>query len=214
MSGVSDTILAPTLITSAVALFTIANPIGTLPVFLQITEKLDPRAQRRTGLLVGVAVIVVLLVALIAGTWVLQAFGIDIVAFKIAGNLLVATIGWAMLLDRQSPVTGTDGSSPVVVPLAMPLVAGPGAIALAITFAHSYRSVLDYVGGAAIVVVVGALVSVIYYFGPSIHKLLGPSGMSVLTRVFGLLLLAIAVQSILLALGEAFPAWAPVPASS
>ena len=187
MSGVSDTILAPTLITSAVALFTIATPIGTLPVFLQITEKLDPRAQRRTGLLVGVAVIVV---------------------------LLVATIGWAMLLDRQSPVAGTDGSSPVVVPLAMPLVAGPGAIALAITFAHSYRSVLDYVGGAAIVVVVGALVSVIYYFGPSIHKLLGPSGMSVLTRVFGLLLLAIAVQSILLALGEAFPAWAPVPASS
>ncbi len=204
----SDTILAPTLITSAVALFTIANPIGTLPIFLEITKEMTPQQQRRTGVLVGFAVIVVLAIALIAGTWVLQAFGIDIVAFKIAGNLLVAAIGWAMLLDKQSPVASNGSkASPVVVPLAIPLVAGPGAIALAITFAHAYTSVLDYVAGVAIIVAVGLLVSVIYYFAPFIHRLLGPAGMSVLTRVFGLLLLAIAVQSILTSLGSAFPGW-------
>ena len=205
---VNDPISAPTLITAAVALFTIANPIGTLPVFLEITKSMTPQQQRRTGMLVGFAVIVVLLISLIAGTFVLNAFGIDITAFKIAGNLLVAMIGWAMLLDRQSPVASNgSGGSPVVVPLAIPLVAGPGAIALAITFAHGYTSVLDYVAGSAVVIVVGLLVSVIYYFGPYVQKLLGPAGMSVLTRVFGLLLLAIAVQSILTALGHAFPEW-------
>jgi multiple antibiotic resistance protein len=204
---VSDTILAPTLVTSAVALFTIANPIGTLPVFLEVTKSMTPQKQRRTGVLVGFAVIAVLTIALVAGTWVLDAFGIDITAFKIAGNLLVAMIGWAMLLDRQSPVASNDDASPVVVPLAIPLVAGPGAIALAITFAHAYTGIVDYLWGIGIVVVVGLLVSLIYYFGPFIHKLLGPAGMSVLTRVFGLLLLAIAVQSILTSLGSAFPGW-------
>lgn len=203
----SDTILAPTLVTSAVALFTIANPIGTLPVFLEITKSMTPEKQRRTGALVGLAVIVVLVISLLAGTWVLNAFGIDITAFKIAGNLLVAMIGWAMLLDKQSPVASNGDASPVVVPLAIPLVAGPGAIALAITFAHGYTGLLDYVWGVGIIVVVGLLVSLIYYFGPSIHRLLGPAGMSVLTRVFGLLLLSIAVQSILKSLGSVFPGW-------
>ena len=204
----SDPISAPTLITSAVALFTIANPIGTLPVFLEVTKKMTPAQQRRTGALVGLAVIVVLAISLVAGTFILEAFGIDITAFKIAGNALVATIGWAMLLARQSPVAAADGdASPVVVPLAIPLVAGPGAIALAITFAHGYTGVIDYVAGLGIVVVVGLLVSVVYYFGPYIQRFLGVQGMSVLTRVFGLLLLAIAVQSILTALGSAFPGW-------
>ena len=207
-------IAAPTLITSAVALFTITNPIGTLPVFLEITKSMTPQRQRRTGALVGIVAIVVLVIALIAGTWVLNAFGIDITAFKIAGNLLVAMIGWAMLLDRPSPVASNDDqSSPVVVPLAIPLVAGPGAIALTITFAHGYSGVLDYVFGSLAIVVVGLLISIIWFFGPAIQSALKPAGMSVVTRVFGLLLLAIAVQSILTALGEAFPGWMPGTAS-
>lgn len=203
----TDPIAAPTLITSGIALFTIANPIGSLPVFLEITKELTPARQRRTGLLVGVAVVVVLAIALVAGTWVLDAFGIDITAFRIAGNALVAAIGWAMLLARPTPVASHDGGSPVVVPLAIPVIAGPGAIALAITFAHGYTSALDYVAGLIIVVVVGALVSLVLFFGPTVQRLLGRSGMDVLTRVFGLLLLAIAVQSILSALGDAFPGW-------
>lgn len=199
-------IAAPTLITSAVALFTICNPIGTLPVFLQVTDGRTPAQQRRIGLLVGLAVIVILAVSLLAGTWVLQIFGIDITAFKIAGNLLVAAIGWAMLLARPSPVATNDpAGSPVVVPLAIPVIAGPGAIALAITFAHSYTSVIDYVAGLGIVIVVGLICSAVLYFGPFVAKLLGPAGMNVLTRIFGLLLLAIAVQSIVTSLGEALP---------
>ena len=74
------TIAAPTLIASAVALFAICNPIGTLPVFLQVTAGRTPAQQRRIGLLVGLAVIVILAVSLIAGTWVLQIFGIHITA--------------------------------------------------------------------------------------------------------------------------------------
>ena len=199
-------IAAPTLITSAIALFTITNPIGTLPIFLSLTKTQTPTQQRRTAVLVGIAVAVVLSVSLLAGNYILDWFGIDITAFKIAGNALVATIGWSMLVARSSAaVTVRDGESPVVVPLAIPVLAGPGAIALAITFAHGYTVPLDFVWGVVICAIVGLAVAAIFFVGPWVAKLLGPTGMSILTRIFGLLLLAIAVQSILLALGDAFP---------
>ena len=199
-------IAAPTLITSAIALFTITNPIGTLPIFLSLTSAQTPNQQRRTAVLVGIAVAIVLVVSLLAGNLILQAFGIDITAFKIAGNALVATIGWAMLVAKPGgPVAVNPGQSPVVVPLAIPVLAGPGAIALAITFSHSYTNAIDYVLGSVICVVVGLLVAAVFFVGPWVAKLLKQTGMSILTRIFGLLLLAIAVQSIMLALGDAFP---------
>ena len=202
-----DPISAPSLITGAIALFTITNPIGTLPIFLGLTKDLDAAKQRRTAVLVAVAVVVVLVVALIGGTFVLDAFGIDMTAFKIAGNLLVASIGWAMLVAKSDPVAVEPGQSPVVVPLAIPVLAGPGAIALVITFAHEYTGIVDYLLGIGIVLVIGAAVAVVYVAGPWVARVLKTTGMSVLTRVFGLLLLAIALQAILAALALAFPGW-------
>jgi multiple antibiotic resistance protein len=202
-----DPISAPSLITGAIALFTITNPIGTLPIFLGLTKDLDAAKQRRTAVLVAIAVVVVLVVALIGGTFVLGAFGIDMTAFKIAGNLLVASIGWAMLVAKSDPVAVEPGQSPVVVPLAIPVLAGPGAIALVITFAHEYTGIVDYLLGIAIVLVIGAAVAVVYAAGPWVARVLKTTGMSVLTRVFGLLLLAIALQVILAALALAFPGW-------
>lgn len=199
-------ISAPTLVTSAIALFTITNPIGTLPIFLSLTKDQTAAQQRRTAVLVGIAVAVVLAVALLVGNYILQWFGIDITAFKIAGNALVATIGWGMLVAKPGgAISAKPGESPVVVPLAIPVLAGPGAIALAITFAHGYTGVLDYLWGVLICVIVGLLVAAVFFVGPWVSALLKQTGMSILTRVFGLLLLAIAVQSILIALGDAFP---------
>lgn len=203
------TISAPTLITSAIALLTITNPIGTLPIFLSLTKDATPAKQRRMAIMIGIAVIVVLAVSLAAGTAILGLFGIDMTAFKIAGNLLVASIGWAMLTAKSSPITVAPGQSPVVVPLAIPVLAGPGAIALVITFAHSYTTVLDWVAGAVTILVVGLIVGIVYFAGPTIAKLLKTTGMDILTRVFGLLLLSIALQTILSSLGEAFPGWVP-----
>jgi multiple antibiotic resistance protein len=201
----ADPISGPTLVTSAIALITITNPIGSLPIFLNVTKDQKPLQQRRTGIWVGLAVVVVLVVSLLVGTYILRAFGIDITSFKIAGNLLVATIGWAMLTAKDNIVTAAKDESPVVVPLAIPVIAGPGAISLVITYAHSYRTPVDYLGGVIIVVAVGLVIATVLYFGPEMARLLKPSGMSILTRVFGLLLLAIAIQTILAALGDAFP---------
>lgn len=198
-------ISTPTLVTSAIGLLTITNPIGSLPIFLNLTKDFDVARQKRLGLLVGIAVFAVLTVSLIAGSFVLQAFGIDLTSFRIAGNLLVATIGWAMLTAKSNIVTVTDQQSPVVVPLAIPVIAGPGAISLVITFQETYSSLFDYGMGVLMILAVSIVIAAALYFAPQVARIVKPTGMSIVTRVFGLLLLAIAVQSILGALTDAFP---------
>jgi multiple antibiotic resistance protein len=198
-------ITTPTLVTSAIGLLTITNPIGSLPIFLNLTKDLEVARQKRLGLLVGLAVFAVLTVSLVAGSWVLQAFGIDLTSFRIAGNLLVASIGWAMLTAKANIVTVTDAQSPVVVPLAIPVIAGPGAISLIITFQETYSSLVDYLAGGVMILAVSIVIGVALFFAPQVARLVKPTGMSIVTRIFGLLLLAIAVQSILGALGDAFP---------
>lgn len=111
-----------------------------------------------------VLVAVILVVALVAGVAGLQAFGINMNAFKMAGNLLVATLGWAMLTTKPLAATVSGTASPVVVPLAMPLIAGPGAISLVITFAHGYTSAAAYIAGACIIIAVSAVITVALMF--------------------------------------------------
>ena len=201
----TDAISTPTLLTSAVALLTIANPIGSLPIFLNLTKDFDRARQRRIGILVGVAVFAVLTVSLLAGKLILQGFGIDLNSFRIAGNLLVASIGWGMLTAKANVVTVADSQSPVVVPLAIPLIAGPGAISLVITFAEDYPSVIDLAAGIAVNLAVALVIVVALFFAPQLAKAIKPTGMSIVTRIFGLLLLSIAIQSILSALSAVFP---------
>ncbi|GAA2238802.1 NAAT family transporter [Herbiconiux moechotypicola] len=198
-------ISTPTLVTSAIGLLTITNPIGSLPIFLNLTKDFDPGRQKRLGLLVGLAVFAVLTVSLVGGSFVLQAFGIDLTSFRIAGNLLVATIGWAMLTAKSNIVTVSDKQSPVVVPLAIPVIAGPGAISLVITFQETYDSLFDYGAGIVMILFVSIVIAVALYFAPQVARIVKPTGMSIVTRIFGLLLLSIAVQSILSALSDAFP---------
>ncbi|MCS5716888.1 NAAT family transporter [Herbiconiux sp. CPCC 205763] len=201
----SDVISAPTLVTSAIALLTIANPIGSLPIFLNLTKDFDRARQRRIGFLVGVAVFAVLTVSLLVGKFILEAFGIDLTSFRIAGNLLVASIGWGMLTAKQNVLTVADSQSPAVVPLAIPLIAGPGAISLVITFADDYPSPIDLLAGVGINLLVAGVIAVALFFAPEVARVVKPTGMSIVTRLFGLLLLSIAIQSIIGALAEAFP---------
>lgn len=198
-------ISAPTIMTSAIALLTIANPIGSLPIFLNLTKDFDRARQRRIGILVGFAVFAVLTVSLLLGKLILEAFSIDITSFRIAGNLLVASIGWGMLTAKANVLTVSDSQSPVVVPLAIPLIAGPGAISLVITFAENYGTPLDLVAGVLVNLGIALVIAVALFFAPEVARVVKPTGMSIVTRIFGLLLLSIAVQSILGALTTVFP---------
>lgn len=196
---------APTLVTMAIALITITNPIGSIPVFLDLTASRPAAEQRRIAVLAGIGVFAVLVVALFAGTFVLDAFDIDMTSFKIAGFAFVALIAWGMLTRSGSPVTSTGGS-PAIVPLAFPVLAGPGAVALMISYAHDFAgSIPGYLAGVAIILVNAIIAAVAFVLAPYIARALGADGMAVFTKIFGLLLLAICVQAITTALIAAFP---------
>ncbi|NYE18997.1 MarC family protein [Microbacterium immunditiarum] len=194
-----------TLITAGVALFTICNPIGTIPVFLSVTANVDPAKQRRIALVTGLGVFAVLTLSLILGAVILQFFGISVPALKIAGFLFVATIAWAMLTRTGSILPTQNQGSPAIVPLAMPVVAGPGAIALVIAFGKDNPGLVDYLWGVLIIALSAIATAVIFFFAPYLARVLGPAGMEIFQKLFGLILLAICVEQILTAMPHIWP---------
>jgi len=194
-----------TLITAGVALFTICNPIGTIPVFLSVTANMEPAKQRRIALVTGLGVFAVLTLSLILGAVILQFFGISVASLKIAGFLFVATIAWAMLTKTGSILPTQNQGSPAIVPLAMPVVAGPGAIALVIAFGKDNPELVDYLWGVLIIAVSAIATAVIFFFAPYLAKVLGPAGMEIFQKLFGLILLAICVEQILTAMPHIWP---------
>lgn len=193
------------MITAAVALFTICNPIGTLPVFVSLTQGRTIAQQRRVALMTGVGVMAVLTVSLLLGSTILQFFGVGVPALKIAGFLFVSSIAWAMMTRSGSIMPAQNQGNPAIVPLAMPIVAGPGAIALVIAFAKENPAFTDYLWGVVIVAISAVATALIFFFGPYLAKLLGDAGMNIFQKVFGLILLAICVQQILTALPDVWP---------
>jgi multiple antibiotic resistance protein len=198
--------------TVLVTLFTITNPIGNLPLFLALTENQSTSGKRQTAVVTAIAVAITLLVCLFFGQLILNLLGINIYAFKIAGMLIISALAWSMIRAESSSQRHTDEehdhalqkSSVAVVPLAIPITAGGGAMAAVISFAGTIKGA-EVAEGVAAILIISVLVLAIYSAAPLLSKALGVSGMNILTRVFGLLLLAIAVTTIATALGELFP---------
>lgn len=161
--------------------------------------------QRRIALMTGVGVMAVLTVSLLLGSTILQFFGVGVPALKIAGFLFVSSIAWAMMTKTGAIMPAQGQGNPAIVPLAMPIVAGPGAIALVIAFAKENPAFTDYLWGILIVAISAVATALIYFFGPYLAKLLGDAGMNIFQKVFGLILLAICVQQILTALPVVWP---------
>lgn len=199
------TINETTLITAGVALITICNPIGTIPVFLSVTAGTPAAKQRHIALMTGVGVFAVLTVSLLLGSLILQFFGIGVPALKIAGFLFVASIAWAMMTKTGAIFPAQQNGNPAIVPLAMPIVAGSGAIALVIAFAKENPAFTDYLWGLLIILVSAVATAVIFYFAPYLAKLLGSAGMNIFQKLFGLILLAICVDQILTAMPSIWP---------
>lgn len=197
-----------------IALFTIIDPIGAIPIFLDLTRNQKPQEQKRTALIASTAMTITLLVALIAGDDILRLFGINIHAFNLAGMVVIASLAWSMLNAKMSQMQHTQEEdqeaerkdSVAVVPLAFPILAGAGSISLVINYAVQASSTDDILEGSAIIVLVCIATALVLLASPLIQKILGITGMNILTRIFGLLLLAIALGGAATALIALFPA--------
>lgn len=193
-------------VTTLIALFAIVNPITAIPVFLALAAGLSARERRILALKTSVVAGITLFVAYFLGDVILKSLSIELDAFRIAGSLVIAAFGWNMAMGKSFEKPTESGvSGAAIVPLAIPLMAGPGAIATVIALGNSEVGIAR-IGNLVIIVALTALTFLFLLSAAPIEKLFGDTGLMVVSRILGLLLLAIAASTIISAIGSAFPA--------
>lgn len=193
--------LATAALATFVGLLPIANPFSTAAVFVAITQRFSAAQARDQAWRACVYMAIVLLVSLFAGALIMQFFGISIPALRIAGGLIVARVGFGMLNPEPDPdVSETQREEALhmndlaFTPLAMPMLSGPGSIAVTIGMAAGAESPWEY-GAIALGIVMVAYASwLVLRSARRIVALLGATGMTALTRVMGFLLVCVGVQ--------------------
>ncbi len=197
------------------AVFFVVDPFAAVPLFLAMTQQDTPEKRRKMAARASVAAFFVLTVFALAGAFIFKALGITLGAFKIAGGVLLLLLAIDMLRTKPSPTRITQGEVEegaakddiAIVPLAMPLLAGPGSIATVVVLMGRARSghwwqVIPLLGA----ILVTAVACYVILRGASrIDRLLGQTGMSILSRVAGLLLAAIAIQFMVDGAADSFP---------
>jgi multiple antibiotic resistance protein len=193
-------------ISALVTLTVVVDPIGLVPSFIGITHELPENARRNVALRASLIAAVILIGAALIGDWLLRALSITLPAFRIAGGLLLFSIASEMVfgvrIGRQSREAEEAVEEHVrniaAFPLAIPLMAGPGAITAAVLLAGRSRSdPLQLIVLLGVIAMVLALCFVVFVAAGHIARLLGTTGSTVLSRLLGVLLAALAVQYVI-----------------
>ncbi len=190
-------------ISALVTLFVVVDPVGLAPTFLAVTEGLPRRARRDVALRASIIAGAILIGTALLGDLLLRALGISLSAFRIAGGLLLFAIDFEMVLGVRMRREGQVAEQAVeehvrniaAFPLAIPLMAGPGAITATVLLAGRANGNLLLEGLLlAVVVLVAAACLAVFILAGRISRLLGLTGNIVLSRLLGVLLAALAVQ--------------------
>ncbi len=190
-------------ISALLTLFVVVDPVGLTPTFLAITHGLPRAARRSVALRASLIAGAILIGTALIGDWLFRTLGISLAAFRIAGGLLLFTIAFEMLFGVRMRREGEAAEQAVeehvrnvaAFPLAIPLLAGPGAITATVLLAGRADGNLVLLGVLlAVVVLVAVACFVAFIFAGQIGRLLGMTGNIVLSRLLGVLLAALAVQ--------------------
>ena len=185
-------------------LFSVINPLGTVPVFVGLTQD-DTRKERDSiAFWTAVNTLLILIISFFAGKYVLNFFGITLNSLRIAGGLIITTSGFALLTGSFSKHKGMDKarvqedvlkrSDISLTPLAIPMLAGPGSISLLITFNQEYASGNEICIALAAIVAVCLAAYLILKSSHYIVRLLGASGINAISRIIGFIVIAIGVE--------------------
>ena len=189
------------LITAFVTLFVVIDPVGLAPVFVALTAGEDFAHRRAVALRACMIGFGILLVFGLAGEAVLEFIGISMPAFRIAGGILLFLTALDMLFERRTKRRGDQrarADDPSVFPLATPLIAGPGAIATMILLTSRPGADLQWTLAVyGVMAAVVAMCFVLFLASGLLERMLGPTGINVVTRLLGMLLAALSVQFVL-----------------
>ena len=199
-----------------IALLAIVNPIGAVPFFLHFTHNMTSPQRRRTIRVASTSAFLVVAVSAIAGLRIIEFFGISVASFQVGGGLLLLMSAINMLNAQQAESRGSDvgdgqakadsGDSIAVVPLTIPLLTGPATISTMIIYAEKTRTFLEHAVLVGYGVVIGLATFAVFSASQRIARLLGSTGINVMTRLMGLILAAMAVELLADGLLKIFPA--------
>lgn len=193
-------------ILSFAALFSVINPLGTVPIFVGLTQENTIKERSIIAFYTAIYVLTILLLSFYLGKYILLFFGISLDALKVAGGMIIASSGFALLTGKFSEHKGMkkrekddafNRSEISLTPLAIPMLAGPGTISLLISYQQEYSRITQQLW------IIGAILAVstgIYFILKSSHmivKVMGASGINALSRIIGFIVIAIGVQYIL-----------------
>ncbi|GMQ45902.1 YchE family NAAT transporter [Vibrio sp. 10N] len=189
------------------------NPVGIMPIFVSLTSHMSPEDKNKTAATANIAVAVILITSLLAGQVLLDMFSISLDSFRVAGGLLLLSIAFSMMSgklgeDKQNKQEKSEYVSKEqigVVPLAMPLMAGPGAISSTIVYGARYPTMVETVGIIISVILFSFCSWLLYRSAPLIVRFLGQTGINVITRIMGLILGALGIEFMANGLKALFP---------
>ena len=202
-------------------LLPIINPPGAAPIFLSMTQGASDAMRATLAARIARNSCVLLLVAMIAGSYVLMFFGLSLAVIRIAGGLLVVATAWHLLSAEEPPDSTLLAAAPAVpldpavshsfYPLTFPVTVGPGTISVAVTLGAGVRldaprSPAAVLGSVAAIVAVSLIVYLCYRFAPRLARVLGGGGMVVLFRFSAFILLAVGIKILSDGLVERFAA--------
>jgi len=199
-----------------ISLIAIVNPLGAIPIFVDLIKGMADQERHRIINVVATTVGLILLTSLLFGEVILQFFGITIHSFRVGGGILLLLMSISMLHAKVSAITQTreeaeesrDKESIAIVPLSIPLLAGPGGISTVVIAAHRASGIGHYAVIAVEIVVLSLMLWIVLRLAPLISKHISATGINISTRIMGLILAAIAVEFIANGLKGLFPSLA------
>jgi multiple antibiotic resistance protein len=198
-----------------IALLAIVNPIGVVPFFIAFTQNLSREQRRKTISVSSFSAFTVIAVSAIAGLKIIEFFGISIASFQVGGGTLLLISALQMLNAQPAEAKATDvddgnqkadaGASIAIVPLTIPLLTGPATISTMVIYAEKTRHLWEHAVLVGYGVVIGLVTYATFSASGRIAKVLGRTGINVMTRLMGLILAAMAVELLADGLGKLFP---------
>jgi MarC family membrane protein len=192
-----------------VALFSVLNPIGTVPIFVGLTQGDSKQECSRISLWTSINVFLILIISFFIGKYVLNFFGISIDSLRIAGGLIIVTSGFSLLSGKFNKKRGinkkieTDAQKRndiALTPLAIPMLAGPGSISLLIAFYQEHNETNELIIASLAILAIAIAIFIILRSAHYLAKILGASGIVAISRIVGFIVIAIGIQYIVSAL--------------
>lgn len=185
-----------------ITFFAVVDPIGTVPVFIAVTNHFDDAVRRRIALIATLAAAGILLFFVLVGEFILSAMSIPLSAFQVAGGIVLFVFAMTMIFGESKPDEemrlAVDHHETAVFPLAVPSIASPGAMLAAVLLTENSRySVVEQAQTYGVLLAVLLFTYVLMLLAAPINKVIGSSGASVVSRVMGLILASVAIANLL-----------------